>query len=341
MRGEASSDVLKVWLYAAASVFLGSWITPLLYNAGKALAEVSDAKATNGPLEWLANVCRKADLPSFFVAGLILAGVLLFLPFIEWLRGGRGPASSPRGKTWSIRLPEGASRGVAGGQPLARNPSGPVQFFTGFVCVAVLFLVIAGALILTGAFSWKTPGENMGRLAARTLTSAIFSAFLLELLFRGIAMGIFLRAMRPAAALATSTALFALLMFLQPPPGVNVVDPDAAGVGFELLGKIISQFAEPKVLLGTFAPLLALGAVLGYARWQTASLWLPIGLHAGWIFSSGLLASLATSNSGPDSAMWVICGTSMKQGVAPLLGILLAGVLTNHLASSRNASHPS
>jgi hypothetical protein len=38
MRDEALSDVLKVWLYAAAVVLLGAWMSPLLYNAGKALA---------------------------------------------------------------------------------------------------------------------------------------------------------------------------------------------------------------------------------------------------------------------------------------------------------------
>src|SRR5512137_2881398 len=57
MRNESLGDVLKVWLYAAASVLLGAWISPVLYNAGKALAEVSVCKVTNGPLEWLAKLC--------------------------------------------------------------------------------------------------------------------------------------------------------------------------------------------------------------------------------------------------------------------------------------------
>ena len=41
MRNDSRGDVIKVWLYAAASVALGAWMSPLLYNAGKALAEVS------------------------------------------------------------------------------------------------------------------------------------------------------------------------------------------------------------------------------------------------------------------------------------------------------------
>ena len=43
--------MFKVWLYAAASVLRGAWISPLFYNAGKALAEVSQFKQINGPLE--------------------------------------------------------------------------------------------------------------------------------------------------------------------------------------------------------------------------------------------------------------------------------------------------
>jgi membrane protease YdiL (CAAX protease family) len=127
-------------------------------------------------------------------------------------------------------------------------------------------------------------------------------------------MGIFLRAMRPAAALGMSALLFALVHFLNPPPALNVLDPDVAGTGFELLRKIAEQFSESRIVLGTFMPLLALGGVLAYARWRTVSLCLPIGLHAGWIFTNVILG-----------------GTILKQGFAPLAGILIAGAFTNYL----------
>ena len=154
-------------------------------------------------------------------------------------------------------------------------------------------------------------------------------------------MGIFLRAMRPAAALGLSAVLFALVHFLNPPPGLNVADPDAAGVGFELLRKIASQFSEPRVVFGIFSPLLALGFVLAYARWRTASLWLPIGLHAGWIFVNGLLGSVTLAASRPDSIMWVISGVSLSQGLVPLAGIVIAGVLANYLTTDTHAADDS
>ncbi len=92
MRNEARGDVWKVWLYAAATVALGAWISPWLYNAGKALAEVSSNKTTNGPLEWLAGVCRTADFPRYYEAGLLLAAAVLFFPWLEWLHAMSGKA---------------------------------------------------------------------------------------------------------------------------------------------------------------------------------------------------------------------------------------------------------
>lgn len=337
MRGGGPSDVLKVWLYAAASVVLGAWFAPLLYNAGKALAEVSSAKQTNGFLEWLAGICRVAEFPRFFETSVLIAAGILFLPLIGWLSGGR--AAKKEGN-WKVRLPEGA-RGPETGQRLLPNPCGFRQGVVGFLLVTVLFLLIAGVLILAGVLHWKNPGEPLLRVLLRGWILAFVLAVFQEILFRGIALGIFLRAMRPATALGLSAVLFALVHFLNSPPGLDVADPDAAGVGFEMLKKIAAQFSEPRGVFGVFSPLLALGFVLAYARWRTASLYLPIGLHTGWIFVNGLLGSVTLATSSPDSAMWVVAGTSLDQGLVPLAGIVLAGVLANHLTTATHAADDS
>ncbi len=60
--------------------------------------------------------------------------------------------------------------------------------------------------------------------------------------------------------------------------------------GLALLPEAFSQFHEPALLLGGFTTLLLAGLILGYARDRTQSLWMPIGLHAGWILGKmGLL----------------------------------------------------
>lgn len=313
MRSEASGDVFKVWLYAAAAVWLGVWFAPLLYNAGKALAEVSSAKQTNGLLEWLAGVCRAGEFPGFFQASLLIAGAVLFLPFVGSLRVSR--------------------RLAVGGQRLLANPRGLRQGVTGFLLVTTLFLLIAGVLIGAGVLIWKSPGESLGRVLLRGAVMALGLAVFQEILFRGMVLGIFLRAMRPVLAIGTSALLFALVQFLIPPPGMNVPDPDAPGVGFALLHQITNRFFTLHGLIGSFVPLLAFGAVLAHARWRTASLWLPIGLHGGWIFINAILGSVTLAAAGADDAFWVASGTSLRQGLVALAGILLAGVLADYLTT--------
>ncbi len=322
MRNESLGDVLKVLLYAAASVLLGAWISPVLYNAGKALAEVSVCKVTNGPLEWLAKLCREAEFPRFFEAGILLAAVILFFPWMEWIHARRGMAAEAVGP-WRLRLPDGA-RVSTRGQRLEKNPRGKWHLCAGFLVAAGLLLSMGVAMVPAGFLTMKNPGGGLPGMALRSLAVALFMATVMEVFFRGIVMGIFLRAMRPAAALGISAAFFALVLSVMPPAGVNVADPEAARPGFEMLHLAGLRFAEPGALLGGFIPLLALGGVLAYARWRTASLWLPVGLHTGWWFSKNLLEEL---NAMP-SHNWLL------QGMVPLVAILIAGVLARFLTSN-------
>lgn len=299
MRSTAAGDVLKSGFYAAAAVWIGAWISPLFYNAGKALAEVSATKLTNRPLSWLAARCHAAEFPDFFKVSLLVAAAVLFVPFMRSLRGGGGEAGL-RGK-----------------------PRGGRQAAAGFLLVAMTFLMLAGGLLALGVFEWKPVKTSIPGYAWQALVVALGLAVFQEILFRGILLGIFLRAMRPAFALAGVAVFFAMVHFLNPPPGLNVVDPDAAGVGFELLGKILAQFAEPRLVLGIFAPWLALGGVLAFARWRTASLGLPIGLHAGWIFSHAMLP-LLTGKSVP--------------GVVSLAVIIFVGLATEYLTRPTDAA---
>lgn len=323
MRNESLGDVGKVWLYAAASVLLGAWMSPLLYNAGKALAEVSVSKATNGPLEWLAGLCRAAAFPRFFEAGVLLAALLLFLPWMEWIHARRGAAG---GGPWRLRLPDGA-RVSARGQWLERNPRGWWHMCAGFLLAAGLLLSLGLALVPAGYLTLRHPGGGLPVL--RLLVLALASAVVMEVFFRGIAMGIFLRAMRPAAALGMTAAFFALALSAVPPAGLDVADPEAARPGFEMLRLLAMRFADPRTVMTDLAPLLALGTVLAFARWRTASLWLPVGLSAGWWFAKRLLAewsATAASTVAPAADHdWV------PQGLVPVAAIVIAGMLARFL----------
>lgn len=333
MRNEAHGDVLKVWLYAGASVWLGAWFLPWLYNAAKALAEVSQGKTTNGPLEWLAGQCGRAEFPEFFTASTVLAAALLFFPWMEWLRARRGAAvaSGP----WGLRLPDGA-RIPLHGQRLERNPSGLWQMCAGFLLMAGLLLPMGIALVATGWFKLQLPGE-MGVIEhlMRTIIVALAMALVAEVLFRGIVMGVFLRAMRPAAALGMSAAFFAMVVSLAPPAGMRVADPEAGNAGFEGLRMLALRFADGPALLQNFAPVLALGLVLAYARWRTASLWLPIGMHTGWLTAKNILDGMVpvqASGSSLVGSQWV------QHFILPLAALIATGTLAHFLTA--NPTHP-
>ena len=326
MQHESPATVIKVWLYAAVSVAAGAWVTPLLYNAGKALAEVSSKKTTNGFLEWLAKWCGVAELPAFFVVGVLLVAAVLFFPWMEWIHARSASRGSSMGP-WLLRLPN-ARRLTSRGQPLRRNLGGLWDSCAGFMLVAGLMLSMGVALVPAGYFTLKLPPEGMLILCLRTFWPALAIALVMEVFFRGVAMGIFMRAMRPAAALGMSAAFFALVLAMFPPPGLNVADPDAPRTGFELLGLVIGSYADWRNLFGTILPLLALGGVLAYARWRTASLWLPTGLHTGWIFALDLLGRLSVPQGAGESLK---SGSLLQEGLIPLIAILLAGLLAHRI----------
>ena len=57
-----------------------------------------------------------------------------------------------------------------------------------------------------------------------------------------------------------------------------------------------------------------IGWILADARVRTRSLWLPIGLHAGWIFGSGAFSWLARQQM--LALPWV--GKNLLVGIVPL-----------------------
>ena len=333
MGNGARGDVIKVWLYAAASVWLGAWISPLPFNAGKALAEVSISKTTNGPLDWLAQHCRGAEFREFYLGSLLLVALVLFWPFLSWLDARRHAAgvSGP----WRLRLPP-AARSRRPGQPLLINPRGWWHACAGFLIAAGLLLSMGVAMAPAGMTKLHSPAGGLLPHALHVLVPVLAAALVMELLFRGVAMGIFLRAMRPAAALGMSAAFFALVLAVVPPPGMDVADPEAAGIGFEMLRKTAARFADGRVIMEDLLPLLALGTVLGYARWRSASLWLPIGLHTGWLFANRLLAGLQTTGKPADLQQ---DAHLLLQGLLPLTAILLVGVLAHYFTADAPHEH--
>ncbi len=269
MRDEASYDVIKIWLFAGSCILLAAVLSPFVWQGGLALAEVSSNKETNGILSWLGELFQKATFTQVFQATLGVLVLLGLLPLIDVLRG------YPR---------------VGHGQFIVKNQAATSHLLLGFMGSCGLLGALSIGMMTLGHWHWNASLKLTVDFWFWALSAAALSAVIQEGFFRGMAMGVFLRAMSPAAAWGMTAAFFALCHFLVTRPAVCLLEPDGFSMGFTWLGSRIADFADWKIFLREFMPTLLLGGLLGYARWRTASLMLPIGIHAGWLFASSVHA---------------------------------------------------
>ena len=346
VRRGSLSDVIKIFAYVAATLVLGAVLAPWIHQLGKGLAEVFREKEGNGLIKYVASAADRADFPKFFDRAVMLSALLLLFPLTAWLRLGRAPGSY-RDTPWSLRLPDNVVV-TDHGQPLRRNPQGWLQFGTGLLLAAGLLLLSGWLMLQAGCFMWKdaavstrgVPNKFMMEIdlvkaVSKVLPGALIVAMIEEVLFRGVLLGIFLRAMRPAPAIALLSFLFAFVHFLQPPPMARVPDPEAANAGFILLGQIFSRFADPMSIFSRFLILAAVGVVLAYARYRTASLWLPVGLHLGWVFGMGMFKAATWPVIGLPEAMRWLVGMSLLEGLLPLSVVIVTGMLVHLMTRPR------
>lgn len=326
MRMGAWGDVLKVWLYGVCTVVLGAWLSPLFYNAGKALADISTTKTISDVMDEIAKACRVMDFTAFYQITIILVAGILIFPWMDWIRA-RSTERQGGGGAWRLLLPLGASEPDRA-EYLVKNRMGIWHAALGFL-IAVGLLVPQGlAFLPSELWSHSISSDQLIPLAMTSLLVAL----LLELFFRGLAMGVFLRAMSPAAAVGLSGVFFALMFWAFSAKGVKVADAEIGRPGFQLLSLVFARMGEVSVLLGEFLPWFVIGAVLAFARLKTASLWLPFGLNSGWALSQNWLSTLSLSSPVADvSHANSISFHGLLNAVAISIACGLAMVLTQKL----------
>jgi hypothetical protein len=84
--------------------------------------------------------------------------------------------------------------------------------------------------------------------------------------------------------------------------------------GFNSIAHAFAQFSDPMMVAASFTTLFLLGLILADSRIQTKSLWLPGGLHAGWIFSAGIFNKITRREM--LALPWL--GKSLLVGLVPL-----------------------
>jgi membrane protease YdiL (CAAX protease family) len=269
-------DAARLAAYFIAIVVGGALLAPILFWSAQALA-------AHSVFPFLA----KYDFDTYFHRAILVAAVVLLWPL---LRVSNVRALADLG--------------------LAPNPHWGRDVGCG-VLLSVIPLLFCSALLIAlhvysfrHLFIWPRFGK--------VLLAAISVPFIEETFFRGIVLGILLRTGRKLLSVVAVSGLFAAVHFLKgsewEPPIVTWTS------GFQSIGDAFAGFGDPMMVLAAFATLFLIGCILADARVLTRSLWLPIGLHAGWIFASGTFNWLARQQM--VALPWM--GKNLLVGIIPL-----------------------
>ena len=223
----------------------------------------------------------KYDFETFFHRAILVAAALLLWPFLR--------ISHVR------RIAD---------LDLAPNPRWGRHFFAGVVIAAVPLLCCGALLIAFHVYSF--------RHTFAWLVASITVPFIEEAFFRGIILGVLLRTGRKYMPMFMVSAIFAAVHFLKAPERTSDMVAWASGLNsiYHSLGRVV----DPVMVASAFATLFVLGWILADARVLTRSLWLSIGLHAGWIFGSGTFSRLARQQI--IALPWL--GKNLLEGIVPL-----------------------
>jgi CAAX protease family protein len=278
-------DAARLLGYFAATILFGTVAAPILFWAAQWLA-------AHEILPSLAAI----DFEAFFHRALLLGALLFLWPLLRWLR----------------------IKGLRD-LGLARNPRWARDVSIGFLISALPILCGGVFLVVFGNYTMRTH-VAWSALAAVTLTAAVVP-FIEETFFRGLFLGVLLRGNRPLTAVLLSSGIFSIVHFLKAPDQTTTAV--AWTSGFTSLAHSLDQFTNPMLVLAGFTTLFLIGAILAHARLRTRSLWLPIGLHAGWIFASSAFNKVAHREI--VALPWL--GKNLLVGIVPLCVCLVSWVL--------------
>lgn len=236
------------------------------------------------------------DFETFFHRALLLGALLFLWPLLQSLR--------IKGQRDLGLVPNRFWRG---------------DFCIGFLTSAVPVLCCGLFLVLLGNYSIRAH-INWGALATVMLTAAVVP-FIEETFFRGLLIGILTRSNRTIAAIFVSAGFYSVVHFLKAPDQTSPTVSWTSGLAS--LAHSFDQFTNLMLVLAGFTTLFFIGVILACARLRTRSLWLPIGLHAGWILGNGFFNKIAHREF--TALPWL--GKNLLIGIVPLGVCLISWIL--------------
>jgi CAAX protease family protein len=205
------------------------------------------------------------------------------------------------------------------------------------LCLALGSMFVLGFIMSSAQvyepFFRLSLGESV-ELYLKAILTGFTVGFLEEIFFRGIIFRGLLQDWKPLPAFLAANLFYSALHFVKPGEQyfLSGVDPWA---GFRHLFSTFAPFLEPTEIVPGMIGLLVIGIVLSYAFLRTGTLYLSIGLHAGWIISIKTVRVFGDYQR--ESLGWLFGSTDPKivSGVVTWAAILLVGLAVYWITRNR------
>jgi len=214
------------------------------------------------------------------------------------------------------------------------------QLLVGVTLSLGISILILPCLVKADLLAWniRDSGYYFSKVP-KVILGAALTALIEEIFFRGIVFVNLKRSFSVVTAITFTSALYATVHFIAPIkswvyPGYSLF------VGFDYLAQVFGALTDPR-LLAPWLGLFLVGIVLAIAVIKTGSLYLSIGLHAGWILivKSTLYLTQFGSAAAPDLTPFLERYFLVSQPIA-WGSIILVGLLVFFVGSriSKNKS---
>jgi membrane protease YdiL (CAAX protease family) len=205
-----------------------------------------------------------------------------------------------------------------------------------------LVLALGSMIVLASIMSVAQVYDPFLRLSlgesVEQCVKAILAGFtvgvLEEIFFRGIIFRGLLEDWKPLPAFLVANLFYSALHFVKPGERyfLTGIDPWA---GFRHLFSTFAPFFEPAEIAPGIIGLLLIGIVLSYAFARTGTLYLAIGLHAGWVIAIKTFRVFGDYRA--EDLGWLFGSTDPKivSGVVTWAGIILVGLAVHWITRNR------
>ena len=200
---------------------------------------------------------------------------------------------------------------------------------------SVVFLGAMMALSEVFTVYFRLPFAVGFERSVKAIFAALTVGFLEEIFFRGMIFKGLLEDWKPTSAFIGANLFYSAIHFVKPAQKIYL-DGLEPLYGIDHLIHTFERFLEPLTILPGIFGLFLLGLVLSYAFLRTNSLYLSIGLHAGWIFGIKTIRIYGNYTREDLGRLFGSSDPKIISGIATWVGVIAVGVLIHWLTSRRS-----